>query len=115
LGLKSLTLFLTDPRPRVEFEIDAHNASHPPVKHEAPIGLDGLYREGPLVVSGDKMQRIPISKGTWSNEQTFVIESQDLGLGGQRKTVLSFSGDKLNLRRTDEWGGEVSINGKQGD
>ena len=115
LGLKSLTLFLTDPRPRVEFEIDAHDASHPPVKHEAPIGLDGLYREGPPVVSGDKMHRIPISKGTWSNEQTFVIESQDLGLGGQRKTVLSFSGDKLNLRHTDEWGGEVSINGKLGD
>jgi CubicO group peptidase (beta-lactamase class C family) len=44
LGLRSLTLFLTDPRPHVEYEIDAHNASHPLIKYEAPIGLDGLYR-----------------------------------------------------------------------
>jgi hypothetical protein len=115
LGLRSLTLFLTGPRQHVEYEIDAHNASHPLIKYEAPIGLDGLYREGPPVISGDKTRRIPISKGTWSNGQTFVIESQDLGLGGQRKILLSFSGDKLNLRRTDEWGGEASIDGKQGD
>jgi hypothetical protein len=115
LGLKPLTLFLTDPRPHVEFEIGAHNASHPLIKYEAPIPLYGLYREGPPVVSGDKTRRIPISKGTWSSGQTFVIESQDLGLGGQRKILLSFSGDKLNLRRTDEWGGEASIDGKQGD
>ena len=43
------------------------------------------------------------------------IESQDLGLGGQRKILLSFSGGKLNLRRTDEWGAEASIDGKRGD
>lgn len=115
LGLRSLTLFLTDPRPHVEFEIDTHNAGHPLIRYEAPIGLDGLYREGPPVVSEDQMRRILISKGTWSNGQTFVIESQDLGLGGERKTVLSFSGNQLNLRRTNEWGAKASIDGNQSD
>jgi CubicO group peptidase (beta-lactamase class C family) len=53
LGLRSLTLFLTDPRPRVEVEI---NSGHPTnswarydvptsVTHGVPIGLDGLYRK----------------------------------------------------------------------
>lgn len=115
LGLRSLTLFLTDPRPHLEFEIDTHDAGHPFIKSDVPIGLDGLYREGSPVVAEDQMGRIPISKGTWSNAQTFVIDSQRLGLGGQRTTVLSFSGDKLNLRLTNEWGWKASADGKQGD
>jgi hypothetical protein len=65
LGLRSLTLFLSNPRPYVEFEIDAQSASRPLIKYEAPIGLDGLYREGAPGVSGDQMRRILISKGTW--------------------------------------------------
>jgi CubicO group peptidase (beta-lactamase class C family) len=115
LGLKSLTLFLTDPRPRVAFELASRDASHPLIQYEAPIGLDGLYREGTPADSADQMRRIRIAKGTWSDGQTFVIESQDLGLGGQRRVVLSFSGTELNLRRTDEFGGEASIAGKRGD
>jgi hypothetical protein len=78
------------------------------------LGLMGCI-VGLPVVSSDKTRRIPIWKGTWWNGQTFVIESGDLGLGGQRKILLSFSRDKLNLHRTDEWGAEASIDGKQRD
>jgi hypothetical protein len=49
------------------------------------------------------------------NGQTFVIDAQDLGYGGQRKYLLSFSGEKLNFRLTDEHGREVSADGEQGD
>lgn len=115
LGLRSLTLFLTDLHPHAEFEINTHDAGHPLIAYQAPIGLDGLYRAGTPMSSADQMRRIPISKGAWSNGQTFVIESQDLGLGGERNYVLSFSGDKLNLRRTNEWGAKASVDGKQGD
>jgi hypothetical protein len=49
------------------------------------------------------------------NGQTFSIDSQDLGYGDQQKVVLSFSGEKLDLRRTDGNGWGVSVDGEQGD
>lgn len=55
------------------------------------------------------------TKGTWLNEQTFSIDSQDLGYGDQQKVVLSFSGRKLNLRRTDGDGWVVSVDGEHPD
>jgi hypothetical protein len=48
------------------------------------------------------------------NGQTFVIDAQDLGYGGQRKALLSFSGEKINFHYTAEHGREVSV-GEQGD
>jgi hypothetical protein len=37
----------------------------------------------------------------------------DGGGGGQSKSLLSFSGERLNLRRTDAHGREVSVDGEQ--
>ncbi len=115
LGLKSLTLFLNVPDPHVEYEIQTQNPDSPLVKYNSRIGLDGLYRAGPPVISNDKVRRIPIAKGTWLDGQTFRIDSQDVGYGAQRKYLLSFNGVKLNLRRTDEDGREVSVDGEQGE
>jgi hypothetical protein len=113
LGLKSLTVFVTDPRPRVEYDLDPRDGSDRLTRHEALMGLDGLYREGPPVVSADQARRVPVAKGTWRDERTFVIESQDLGSGGERVVILTFGGGGLKLRRTDEFGGTVAIDGKQ--
>jgi CubicO group peptidase (beta-lactamase class C family) len=107
-GLKSLALFLTDARPHGEYETKSG-------RYEGPIGLDGLYREGPPIISADKALRIPAAKGTWLDARTFAIDSQDLGFGAQTKYLLSFTGKKLNLRLTDKWGREVSIDGEQGE
>jgi CubicO group peptidase (beta-lactamase class C family) len=107
LGLRSLTLFLTDARPHVEYTLSS-------VTYNAPIGLDGLYRKWSPTIFGT----IHATKGAWLNGQTFVIvDDQDPGSGSgeQRKFLLSFSGDKVNLRLTEENGQEVSINGEQGD
>jgi CubicO group peptidase (beta-lactamase class C family) len=113
LGLRSLTLFLTDPHPHVEFEIYSHYPSNSSVTYDVPIGLDGLYRKGSPTISGYNPGHIPAAKGTWLNGQTFVIDAQDLGYGGQSKSLLSFSGERLNLRRTDAHGREVSVDGEQ--
>jgi hypothetical protein len=43
------------------------------------------------------------------------MDTQNLGEGTQIKYVLSFSDKKLNLRRTDEEGWEVSLDGEQAD
>jgi hypothetical protein len=113
LGLRSLTLFLTDPHPHVEFEIYSHYPSNSSVTYDVLIGLDGLYRKGSPTISGYNPGHIPAAKGTWLNGQTFVIDAQDLGYGGQSKSLLSFSGERLNLRRTDAHGREVSVDGEQ--
>jgi hypothetical protein len=115
LGLRSLTLFLTVPEPHVAYEINTRNPDSPLVKYDTRIGLDGLYRAGPPIIAYDKVRRIPIAKGAWLDGQTFRIDSQDVGYGAQRKYLLSFNGRKLNLRRTDEDGREVSVDGEQGE
>ncbi|MFJ2989564.1 serine hydrolase domain-containing protein [Collimonas sp. NPDC087041] len=115
LGIRSLTLFLDDSQPHIEFEVYA------PAKYsgsyEVQIGLDGLYRKGSPILSDPNPGRITIAKGTWLDRQTFVIDSQDLGYGEQKKLVLTFNGKKLNAHRTVDGGDglEGSVDGEQGD
>ena len=117
LGLRSLTLFLTDPHPRFEFEIHSHYATGPSGTYEVPIGLDGLYRKGSSWLFNPNPGKIPAAKGTWLNGQTFVIDMQDLGYGEQRELFLSFSGEKLSFRytNTDRPDLGVSVDGEQGN
>ena len=112
LGIKSLALLVADPRPRFAFELASRDLPNSSVAYEIPIGLDGLYSKaitssGPGHISG--------YKGTWLNGQTYEIDARDLGYGGERKLLLSFSGEKLNFRYTTEHGREVSVDGEQSD
>ena len=115
LELRSFTLFLTDPRPHLEYEQYLRYPVGSSVRYDTPIGLDGLYRKGSPALSGHYPGHIPAAKGTWLNGSTFVIDTQDIGYGTQIKYVLSFNGKKLNIRRIDEEGWEVSVNGEQHD
>ena len=111
LGLRSLTLFLTDPRPH--FEIEMYSICR---LVYMPIGLDGLYRKSSPALRGPNPGHIPAAKGTWLNGQTFKIDQQNLGFGEARELFLSFSGEKLNFRYPDEQGRrEISVDGEMGD
>jgi CubicO group peptidase (beta-lactamase class C family) len=113
-GLKSLTLFLTGPNPRLAYELQS--ASNSSVTHEVPIGLDGLFRKGSPTLDGINPGHIPAAKGTWLDGQTFAIDWQDLGWGKKRKVLLTFSGDKLHFDFTEEHGlREESLEGQQGE
>jgi CubicO group peptidase (beta-lactamase class C family) len=105
-GLKSLTLFLTGAHPHFEYTISS-------VTYATPIGLDGSYRKGSPALFGHNPGHIPASKGTWLNGQTFKIDTQDLGYGGEKSLLLSFSGRNLNVRITSEQGQEWSVDGEQ--
>ncbi len=105
LRLRSLTLYLSGARPHFEFERYYDDPLIPSVKYDVPIGLDGLYRKGPPMISGftavfpgHNPTDIPVAKGRWADAQTFVIDTQVLGYGEQRQITLSFSGTKLNFR-----------------
>jgi CubicO group peptidase (beta-lactamase class C family) len=115
LELRSLTLFLTDPHPYVEYEQYLHYPAGSSFRQDVPIGLDGLYRKGLPALSGHYPGHIPAAKGKWLDGQTFVIDMQDIGYGTQIKYVLSFNGDKLDIRRIDEEGWELSADGKRDD
>src|SRR5579872_210867 len=116
LGLRSFALDLTGPRPHIEYELYSHNSITPSVTYNLPIGLDGFYRKGaPLLTGAPRTSLIPAAKGTWLNGQTFEMDTQNLGEGTQIKYVLSFNGDKLNIRRTDEEGWVLSADGEQSD
>jgi hypothetical protein len=116
LGFKSFTLFLTDSRPRYEFEINVRypiNMYNISGTYDAQLGLDGNYRKSAPRLWGANPGHITAAKGTWLSGQTFEIDSQDLGFGSMSKILLSFNGKKFNLVRTDEWGRKMSLQGEQ--
>jgi CubicO group peptidase (beta-lactamase class C family) len=115
LQLRSLTLFLTASRPYIEYEQYLQYPAGSSVKYDTPIGLDGFYHKGSPAMSGPYPGHIPAARGAWTDGSTFVIDTQVIGNGTQIKYVLSFNGRKVNLRRIDEEGWEISVNGEQGD
>jgi CubicO group peptidase (beta-lactamase class C family) len=106
-GIKTLTLFLADENPRYSVET---NAGDPARRHlDGPIGLDGLYRK-----TAPSFLGIRAVKGTWQNEQTFVVDLQYVGLGDAWTWTLTFDGDKVALRGKARDGRVVSAEGTAG-
>jgi CubicO group peptidase (beta-lactamase class C family) len=107
LGLKSLTLALTGPQPRIDFEFYGLGSGAPSRTVGGPIGLDGLYRRGDMTEVG-----IAAVKGSWLNDHTFVIQRLLLGSGrSEQKYTLWFDDEKLNVRGKDRAGRDVSVDG----
>jgi CubicO group peptidase (beta-lactamase class C family) len=124
LNLKSLSLILTDPQPRIDMETDDvqltvagepafqrryRDELNPRPRFTGPIGLDGRYRKGELTDVG-----VNAIKGTWQNDHTFVIDRLILGQGQpSERWTLTFDGEKLNVRAELE-GFEISMDGETG-
>ena len=122
LNLKSLSLILTDAKPRIDMETDGGELAvvgeplflrryrdeiNPRPRFSGPIGLDGLYRNGELTEVG-----VNAAKGTWQNEHTFVIDRLILGQGQPaERWTLTFDGQKLHVRAELE-GFEISVDGE---
>jgi CubicO group peptidase (beta-lactamase class C family) len=122
LNLKSMSLILTYPKPRIDMETDGGELAvvgEPPLlrryrdeinprpRFSGPIGLDGLYRKGELTEVG-----VNAVKGTWQNEHTFVIDRLILGQGQPaERWTLTFDGQKLQVRAELE-GFEISMDGE---
>jgi CubicO group peptidase (beta-lactamase class C family) len=109
LGLKSLSLTLSDPNPRYEFDVYIRDQTRPSSSFGGPIGFDGLYRKGEPTASG-----IFATKGKWLNGSTLEIDRVALGMDEQQKWVLAFDGDRLHLRGKNRDGREIFVDGEQG-
>jgi CubicO group peptidase (beta-lactamase class C family) len=109
LDLKSLRLVLTGSDARYETEFDTHNPASPTIRLAGPIGLDGLYRTSQPV--NGSVQAV---KGSWLNERTFAVDVLYFGVGVQRRWLLSFDGNKVDLRSKSEDGRELVAEGETG-
>lgn len=107
LGIKSLALFLTDENPRYIVQMAAGDPARRQL--DGPIGLDGLYRK-----SAPDFLGIRAAKGTWQNEQTFVVDFQYVGLGEALIWTLTFDGDKAIVRGKARNGREATAEGTSG-
>jgi len=118
LNLKSLSLTLTGPDPHYEIEMYGTVEAKSGARFTDPIGLDGLYRKGGLTYHGldawlEGVPRVDAAKGTWEDNETFLIDRLVLGLGNApERWTLTFNGNKLNLLiKLGNWP-EISIDGQ---
>ena len=115
LNLKSLSLILTGPQPHYDLETYATDATGSDLRLSGPIGLDGLYRKGELSHAGfahltEGSPRVDAVKGTWQDDQTFVIDRLVLGqFEPAERWTLTFDGEKLNVRFNMNERPEISI------
>jgi len=107
LGLKSLTLNLANPQPT--YRIFGRDPTGITIGIDGPIGLDGFYRK-----SGRTSLGVPAAKGSWVDDQTFVIDFQYIGLGEQRRWSLRFEGDKVTLSGKSKDGRDISVDSAPG-
>jgi CubicO group peptidase (beta-lactamase class C family) len=110
LNLQSLSLIFTDPQPHYDIEIYSTDASKSGPGFTGPIGLDGLYRKGEPTDRG-----VNAVKGSWQHDHTFLIDRLVLGQWEPpERWILTFEGEKLNVRAKIGERPEISIDGETG-
>jgi CubicO group peptidase (beta-lactamase class C family) len=107
LGIRSLTLHLTDAQPTYTIRVVYPDGFT--IGLDGPIGLDGLYRKGPRTDFG-----VRAAKGSWVDDQTFLIDFQYVGAGEQRRWSLRFDGDKVTLSGKSKDGRDISVDSAPG-
>jgi len=107
LQLSSLTLNLDGAAPSYAYELKTGRPDHPLERHEGPIGLDGVYREGAPTNQG-----ITVAKGAWSYDQSFVVQFGELGGDNIRRAILSFEGKAVDVVFVAEFGPSVKLHGE---
>jgi CubicO group peptidase (beta-lactamase class C family) len=120
LGVRSLSLVLTDDRPQYDLETYSRGDTESGLTLTGPIGFDGRYQSGGLVYHGfsDRLEgspRVDAAKGTWQGENTLLLERLELGQGEPpEQWTLMFFGEKLSLLAQFPEGNEIFIEGQAG-
>ena len=105
LRLKTLTLDLVGPNPTWSVSLERSATDKTARTRNGPIGLDGVYPDGPLP------EDTPIAKGRWLSETSFEVESRVLGYGVIDEWVFQFQGAGLDLHFKNNEGGTAEIHG----
>jgi CubicO group peptidase (beta-lactamase class C family) len=105
LGVKTLTLRLTEPRPSWEYTIAGKDRTI--TRYAGPIGLDGRFRVSPAGPQG-----IDAVKGRWVDDHTFEVERRILGHGETERYLLRFDGDNLDATYENTDGVRGGVHGQ---
>jgi hypothetical protein len=107
LHAQTFSLNLADPDPSWEYTIATERRDRPMARFSGPIGLDGLFRKSSTRYGIDAV------KGSWLDDQTFVVERRILGHGETQKWTLAFDGRKVNVRFESTDGESVELHGER--
>jgi CubicO group peptidase (beta-lactamase class C family) len=111
LIFKTVTLFLNDPNPHMNWDLYQPDAPDGVIRTESPIGLDGLFRKN-APKNPSALFAYRAMKGAWRDKQTFVVDLQFIGMGEQRTWTFRFEGDKLMMTSKGRDNRDVTIEGK---
>jgi CubicO group peptidase (beta-lactamase class C family) len=102
LGVTTLTLRLTEPRPSWEYTVAGKDQTI--TRFAGLIGLDGRFRKSPAAAHG-----IDAVRGRWVDDHTFEVERRILGHGETERWLLRFDGESLeaSYENTDGVRGRV--------
>jgi CubicO group peptidase (beta-lactamase class C family) len=107
LNLSTLTLNLGDD-PWFEF-VNGPSSTAIAIANDhssGPLGLDGTWRTGANTRFG-----INAAKGSWQNDETFLLDLQTLGNDDARRFALSFEGPMVDLQFQSAFGWKARLHG----
>ncbi|HEX4233854.1 MAG TPA: serine hydrolase [Caldimonas sp.] len=110
LGLRAITLDLTAPEPRFVAEVASAGAGAAPLRIEARIGFDGLFRNQD--VGGGIVLAV---KGRWRDEKTLDLVVRSLTEGIVRRYAFAFSGGDVEVSFESNQGLRAVLRGRRSD
>ena len=110
LGIRAITLYLTDADPHVAWDIPQRGSESGVLHLQSPIGLDGYFRKTAQSRPWEPYTYRAM-KGSWIDGTTFAIDVQFIGQGEERNWRLTFAGDKLTFKSRGRYGKDVTIEG----
>jgi CubicO group peptidase (beta-lactamase class C family) len=106
LNLRTLALNLSDSNPSFEFVSSPSASATTEHRDSGPLGLEGTYRIGGRAIFG-----VNAAKGSWQDENTFVLDLQTLGNDDARKFTLTFEGPNVDLQFQNAFGWKAEVRG----
>jgi hypothetical protein len=105
LNLSTLTLKLGDV-PSFEFVNGPAPSAMRNDRNSGPLGLDGTWHIGGRAKFG-----VNAAKGSWQNDETFLLDLQTLGNDDARRFALTFEGPMVDLQFQDAFGWKARLHG----
>jgi hypothetical protein len=106
LNLRTLALNLSGTDPSFEFVSSASSSTSSSYGNSGPLGLDGTYRTGGRARFG-----VNAAKGSWQDENTFVLDLHTLGNDDARTFTLTFEGPNVDLQFQNVFGWKARVQG----
>ncbi len=109
LGIKELTLHLGEKAETASYDIVSYAArgSTDTKKTTRPLGLNGQFSQPDAATPGSI-----VSKGVWSGPTTLAVVVRRLEDAESERFVVEFSGDKVAINYSNDYGFQMTMSGE---